>query len=42
MNRQIRRNAPQFGQLGHLVRVDYAEPCADLVPAKVKKFRPGA
>ncbi|MFT4110557.1 histidine phosphatase family protein [Propionicimonas sp.] len=25
-----------------LVRVDYAEPCADLVPAKVKKFRPGA
>jgi broad specificity phosphatase PhoE len=26
----------------HLVRVDYAEPCADLVPAKVKKFRPGA
>nr|WP_300148444.1 histidine phosphatase family protein [Propionicimonas sp.] len=26
----------------HLVRVDYAEPCADLVPPKVKKFRPGA
>ncbi len=26
----------------HLMRVDYAEPCADLVPAKVKKFRPGA
>ena len=26
----------------HLVRVDYTEPCADLVPAKVKKFRPGA
>jgi broad specificity phosphatase PhoE len=26
----------------HLVRVDYAEPCVDLVPAKVKKFRPGA
>lgn len=25
-----------------LVRVDYAEPCADLVPPKVKKFRPGA
>lgn len=25
-----------------LVRVDYTEPCADLVPAKVKKFRPGA
>lgn len=25
-----------------LVRVDYAEPCADLVPTKVKKFRPGA
>ncbi|MGC3995727.1 MAG: histidine phosphatase family protein [Propionicimonas sp.] len=25
-----------------LVRVDYAEPCADLVPVKVKKFRPGA
>ncbi|HOC12566.1 MAG TPA: histidine phosphatase family protein [Propionicimonas sp.] len=27
---------------GHLVRVDYAEPCADLVPPKAKKFRPGA
>ena len=27
---------------GHLVRVDYAEPCADLVPPKSKKFRPGA
>lgn len=26
----------------HLVRVDYAEPCADLVPVKLKKFRPGA
>ena len=26
----------------HLVRVDYTEPCADLVPAKSKKFRPGA
>jgi broad specificity phosphatase PhoE len=26
----------------HLVRVDYTEPCADLVPPKVKKFRPGA
>lgn len=26
----------------HLVRVDYAEPCADLVPPKVKRFRPGA
>jgi broad specificity phosphatase PhoE len=26
----------------HLVRVDYAEPCADLVPVKSKKFRPGA
>ncbi|MCA0296390.1 MAG: histidine phosphatase family protein [Actinobacteria bacterium] len=26
----------------HLVRVDYSEPCADLVPPKVKKFRPGA
>ncbi len=26
----------------HLVRVDYAEPCADLVPVRVKKFRPGA
>jgi broad specificity phosphatase PhoE len=26
----------------HLMRVDYAEPCADLVPPKVKKFRPGA
>lgn len=25
-----------------LIRVDYAEPCADLVPARVKKFRPGA
>lgn len=25
-----------------LVRVDYAEPCADLVPPKVKRFRPGA
>ncbi len=25
-----------------LLRVDYAEPCADLVPPKVKKFRPGA
>ncbi len=28
---------------GRLVRVDYAEPCADLVPPKKsKKFRPGA
>ncbi len=26
----------------HLVRVDYTEPCADLVPVKPKKFRPGA
>ena len=26
----------------HLVRVDYTEPCADLVPVKSKKFRPGA
>jgi len=26
----------------HLVRVDYTEPCADLVPVKLKKFRPGA
>lgn len=25
-----------------LVRVDYNEPCADLVPVKSKKFRPGA
>lgn len=25
-----------------LVRVDYAQPCADLLPPKVKKFRPGA
>ena len=27
---------------GHLVRVDYVEPCADLVQPKAKKFRPGA
>lgn len=28
---------------GRLARVDYAEPCADLVPPKTsKKFRPGA
>ena len=26
----------------HLVRVDYTEPCADLVPVRSKKFRPGA
>jgi hypothetical protein len=26
----------------HLVRVDYSEPCKDLVPVKSKKFRPGA
>ena len=26
----------------HLVRVDYTEPCADLVPVKPKKFRAGA
>ena len=26
----------------HLMRVDYTEPCADLVPVKSKKFRPGA
>lgn len=25
-----------------LVRVDYTEPCVDLVPVKPKKFRPGA
>jgi broad specificity phosphatase PhoE len=29
-------------QGSHLVRVDYTEPCADLVPVKPKKFRPGA
>jgi len=29
-------------QGSHLVRVDYNEPCADLVPVKLKKFRPGA
>jgi len=26
----------------HLVRVDYTEPCGDLVPVKPRKFRPGA
>ncbi len=27
---------------GRVIRVDYAEPCADLVPARKKIFRPGA